>query len=701
MMKKSMLKKTLFSLLLMIFFFTAILPMAGFDTAAFAVGPGQPDIDVMLKEYVELKAGETGNLVLTFKNNSTTTSARSLYFIPDYQNDKDRIFTEIKPVTEMPVKYLTSYDGKADIEISVTVDKFAQEGFHTLPFKLKYSYSVPEPPYSVETIVEMSVDVMIKNDKRRAKLVLESDASALATAGGIFELPVTLKNDGDFVAKDIKISLKGLSQDTFSVVSGSGKYNFDSLKGKETKTLKYSLRASSSFKTGSYPLHFSLEYTDERGNAFSEEQELWIPVSGSGGTGTVFEVLEITPSKTTVKPEDVFDVTVKVKNSGAYDSGQVKITAEGTSALLPVSQNLHIVQSIRKGETKVITFKFQPHPEAQRGGVPITIKVEPVDGNDGTAISQAISVFVDAETSGVDDPKKNIPKLIIKSYSSDPTLVNAGENFTLTMQFLNTHSTREVRNIKGSFSVTEGSNETGNVFTPVGSSNTFYIDKISPQNTAEWNVTLYTIPDAKSKTYTVTISFEYEDDLGTSHTASEIIGIPVYQPSRFEVSEISLPSDTFMGQPIYTMFEMYNLGKTEIYNVKLRVEGDFDAQPKSNYFGNFESGRVEYFELNLIPMTVGQASGRIIFQYEDASGEVHEVVKEISMNVMEMMMQDDGFPVDGPIGKPGIPGMEEHPAKSFFQSVWFYVIIGVVVVAIVVVIILIARKRKKNKEFDF
>ena len=144
MMKKSMLKKTLFSLLLMIFFFTAILPMAGFDTAAFAVGPGQPDIDVMLKEYVELKAGETGNLVLTFKNNSTTTSARSLYFIPDYQNDKDRIFTEIKPVTEMPVKYLTSYDGKADIEISVTVDKFAQEGFHTLPFKLKYSYSVDD-----------------------------------------------------------------------------------------------------------------------------------------------------------------------------------------------------------------------------------------------------------------------------------------------------------------------------------------------------------------------------------------------------------------------------------------------------------------------------------------------------------------------------------------------------------------------------
>ena len=702
MMKKLMLKKTWYRLALIIFFFTAILPAAGLDTVAFAVGAGQPDIDVILKEYVELKAGETGSLTLTFKNNSTTTSARSIYFLPNYQKDSDNIFTDIRPITEMPVKYLTSYDGKIDMEISVTVDKFAAEGIYSLPFKLKYSYAVPEPPnYSAETIVEMSVNVMVKNDKRKAELVLESDGSVLAPAGGTFELPVTVRNKGDFIAKDIKVSIKDPSPDTFALVSGSGRYDIDILHGEETKTLKYLLRVSSSFKTGSYPLQFSLEYSDERGTVVNEDQKIWIPVSGSGGTGTVFEVLEITPSKTTVKPADIFDVSVKVKNSGAYDSGQVRISAEGTSVLLPVSQNLYIIQSIKKDETKVINFKFQPHPEAPRGGVPITIRVEPVDGGE-TAISQAISVFVDSDTTGGSEPGKNVPKLIIKSYSSEPTLVNAGENFNLTMQFLNTHSTREVRNIKGSFSVTESSSETGNVFTPVGSSNTFYIDKISPQKTADWNVTLYTIPDAKSKTYTMSIFFEYEDDLGTSHTATEIIGIPVYQPSRFEVSEISLPPETFIGQPVYTGFEMYNLGKTEIYNVKLRVEGDFDAQPKSNYFGNFESGRVEYYELNLIPMMPGQANGSIIFQYENASGEVHEVVKEFSMNVMEMMMPpDDGFPVDGPGGKPGIPGMEEEPSKSFFKSVWFYIILGVVVVGVVVTIILVARKRKNDKEFDF
>ena len=696
MMGKLKLKSMRYWLVLLLFLFTAILPAMGSGTVALAAGVGQPDIDVMVKDNAELKAGETGKLTLTFKNNSTTTSARSIYFLP--QNDKENIFIDVRPITEMPVKYLTSYDGKIDIELSVTVDKFAAEGIHTLPFKLKYSYAVSDPPYSQEAIEEMSVNVMVRNDRSKARLVIESDSGVVATAGGTFELPVTIRNEGDFVAKNIKLSLTGLSQDAFSVVSGSGRYDLDSLAGNQAKVLKYSLRASSSFKTGSYPLHFNLEYSDERGNVTKEDLEIWVPVSGSEGSGAIINIIDITPSQTTVKPGETVDVTVRVKNSGEYDSGQVKISADGTTALLPVSQNLHIVPSIKKGETRTITFKFQVRPDAARGGVPITIKVEPVDGLDGTVISQAISLFVDADESGGAEPGKSVPKLIIQSYSSDPTLVNAGENFNLTMRFLNTHSVREIRNIKGSFSVTAGSNESGNVFTPVGSSNTFYIEKISPRNTAEWNVTLYTIPDAKSKTYTVTISFEYEDDLGNSYTSSEIIGIPVYQPSRFEVSEISLPSDTYIGNPIYTGFEMYNLGKTEIYNVKLRVEGDFEAQPKSSYFGNFESGRVEYFELNLIPIMPGLGTGRIIFEYEDASGDIHEVVKEFSMNVMEM-----DFPVDFPIDDPGMkPGFEDQPQKSFFKSVWFYVIIGAVVVAVVVVIIIVvSRKRKKNKEFDF
>jgi len=648
----------------------------------------KPNIIATVPDNISLNAGKTGYVNVTLKNISTASSARDILFTPIYSSESP--FISITPTTELPIKQLNT-NSSTELRLSVETDKFANEGLQPLKFKLTYKNS-----RNYEITTEYTVYIKVVNYQTNCKLVLTPSGSISASAGSTFQLPLTLKNDGNLSARDVKITIKGLSQDTFTLVSGTGRTDFSRLYGNETRSLNYTLRASSSLKGGSYPITFSLVYTDEKGTVISEDQEIWIPISGSGGA--ILEVLEIKPSMTTVKPGDTFNVTVKVQNSGEYDSGQVKIMADGTSALLPVSQNLYILQNIKKGEVKNINFNFQPKPDATRGGVPITISVEPVDNKGGIAISQAISVFIDSDSTDESKEGKNVPKIIIRSYSSEPTLVKAGENFKLSMEFVNTHSTRVVRNIKGSFSVTESSSETGNVFTPVGSSNTFYVDKIDPQGTASWNVTLYTIPDAKSKTYTMNIAFEYEDDLGTQHTATEVIGIPVYQPSRFEVSEISVPPETFVGQPVYIGFEMYNLGKTDIYNVKLSVEGDFEAQPKSNYFGNFESGRVEYFELNLIPMMPGQANGRIIFQYENASGEVQEVVKEISMNVMEMMMPPDGdFPVDGP----GMPGMEEPTGKSFFKSVWFYVIVGVVVVAVVVTIILIRRKRKKDKEFEF
>ena len=77
------------------------------------------------------------------------------------------------------------------------------------------------------------------------------------------------------------------------------------------------------------------------------------------------------------------------------------------------------------------------------------------------------------------------------------------------------------------------------VFTPVGSSNTFYIDAISPKGTEDRTIRLYTIPDAKSKTYNVTVSFGYEDAEGNPYTAEKSSASPVYQPARFELSEPS------------------------------------------------------------------------------------------------------------------------------------------------------------------
>ncbi len=707
-MKKWMLKRAGTWFVLIVFLFTTVFSMTSFMLEAQAAtgddgGGGdvdtsifKPNLQVALTGYNVVEAGKVDTIHIDITNTSKTADARNIVFLPPNYSKESSPFISSKMTPVTPIDRIAKGE-TVSATISVEVDKFAVEGIYSYTFNLQYDNSWNTAGKN-DTY---KVDIKVANSKRDAdlKINISEGKSVSGVSGGTFELPLTIRNEGSFAAKEVKVSLPEELNKDFMISSGNGRYDFSAIYGNEAYEMTYIIKAASSLKSGSYPLKLKIEYLDEKdGKPKGTTQEVWIPVAGTEAGTSVLEVLEIKPSKTSVKPGESFDVTVKVKNSGDYATKQVKVSAEVGAGLMPVSQNLFIIPNLQKGETKTMVFKYQPQPDAARGSVPITIKVDSGEGEDKTSIAQAISVFIDSTSDGKPEAGKNVPKIIVKSYSSEPTLVKAGENFVLNMEFLNTHASKTVKNIKGNFIVQEGSDKTGNVFSPVDSSNTFFIDEIAPKGTTDWTLTLYTIPDAKSKTYTVTISFEYEDSEGNPYKGEELIGIPVYQPSRFEVSEFSLPPETFMGQPVFVGFEMYNMGKTDIYNVKLNVEGDFEAQPKSNYFGNFESGRTEYFEINLVPMMVGQANGKIVFQYENASGEKQELIKEISMNVMEMQMPPEGeIPVDG---KP-MPGTEEPQNKGFFGSVWFYVILGVVVVGVIVTVVLVVRKRKKDKESDF
>lgn len=656
----------------------------------------KPNLVASVASTSTLTAGLENTVTVSLKNLSDSYAAKKVLITPKYDKTSPFVSTIVK--TSTPVAEVKAGES-TDIQLAIQVDKFTESGQYPFVFTVTYANA-----WNDQTTSEQTLYLKVENRNSESKLMLQVSAADKlgSAAGGTFTIPLYLMNPSSYAAKNIKVTLTGLSQDTFVLASGSGTFSFDKLEAKGNKQINVNMKAASALKTGSYPVNFKLEYTTEKGETVTDEQQVWVPVTGKDPESEktpVIEVLEVTPSKTTVTATDTFNVTVKVKNSGDAKVDQLKVSADGTTALLPVSQNLYIVQSLTPQEVKTLTFSYQPSPDAKRGSVPIMIKVESVDAAKGISLSQAISVFVEAEDETKPEANKNVPKIIVKTYSSDPQLVKAGEKFTLNLEFLNTHSSKTIRNIKGNFTVTESSNETGNVFTPVDCSNTFYIDEISPKGTYDWTLTLYTIPDAKSKTYNVTINFEYEDDEGNPYKADEIIGIPVYQPSRFEISELQLPPDGYTGQPVYVQFQMYNLGKTDIYNVKMKVEGDFMAQPSSNYFGNFESGRQEFCELNLIPQAAGPNKGNLIITFENSSGEEQVFEKEFSMNIMEMnlgMEPGKDFPVDKPLD----PQDEATKKGGFIGSVWFFVAIGAVVLAVIIIIV-VSRKRKKSKEFEF
>ena len=127
---------------------------------------------------------------------------------------------------------------------------------------------------------------------------------------------------------------------------------------------------------------------------------------------------------------------------------------------------------------------------------------------------------------------RNKPKLIISKYNFSEKPIVAGKLSNGTDVF-NTNAHKTVQNIKiyltsdaamspeGQGTPSSG----GNVFTPVDSSNTFYIDSISPKSTVTKTITLSADVTAAAKNYTMVANFEYEDWEGNEFTAQEQIGI--------------------------------------------------------------------------------------------------------------------------------------------------------------------------------
>lgn len=215
----------------------------------------------------------------------------------------------------------------------------------------------------------------------------------------------------------------------------------------------------------------------------------------------------------------------------------------------------------------------------------------------------------------------------------------------MNVSFLNTNKSKAVQNIKVFLTVDEVTEKSGSVFTPVNSSNTFYIDHIAPKGRVEKNIVMYTVPDASPKTYTIRVNLEYEDSDGNQYNPVEYIGIPVVQQSKLETADINLPAEAFVGEMVPISFELYNMGKVTLSNLMIKMEGNFQTEDANYFIGNFDAGNTEYYETMITPTEPGLLEGNIILSYEDSNGETVEIIKDFSLNVMEMPA--DEFPPEG------------------------------------------------------
>ena len=487
-------------------------------------------------------------------------------------------------------------------------------------------------------------------------------------AGSVFPATFEVKNTGDSVAKNIKISLEGLENNNITLSDGLSTRDITRLEPGQTQYIYYNLKTQHSTKAGSYMLKLDYKFTGEKETSAPIEgnYQFAIDILKSKTRPSTLEFSNITFPTGAVGRNKTVNISFDLTNTGKYTANDVTVSAKSDDQTGLASKSVSQINSkpLKPGESRKYSFSFITTPSAETRNYPVELKVSYTDKNTTDTpyeANQIAGVFVQApkESTGEGGEKgeTSVPKLIIEEYSFEPEIIEAGKPFNMRLKLYNTSSNKAVKNIKIFLTSdvqesvsqnSENQEQTGtaassaSVFTPVDSSNTFYIASIAPGSKVEKEIKLTTVPDTAAKTYTVIANFEYEDAKAAKYTANEQIGVPVVQRAKLDVGEIIPEGEFSIGMETPLSVDFFNTGKATLYNVMVKITGDglkFDTP--TYYKGNFQPGASDNFSCNITPEFKGKKRFTLTFSFEDSTGQNQSVIRDYEFDVSDDMMGDD------------------------------------------------------------
>lgn len=664
--------------------FVMIIGMA-FGGVKVDAASNQPTIAVQEQKPVVIYSGTQNTLTFHLSNESVHV-AKNMKVIPDVS------VTNLDGFRLMNTSFSlsnTSVWAQEPIEITVeaVVDDAVAEGVY--PINLLISYENSTRDY-IEREILTYFEVRNDDAKKENVVIKETNASLLAPLKGEdITFAYKVFNGENYTAGNVKTWIDGLANNYFSFTSTSSTKTIGSLGKKIQKDVSFTYLISEDTPDGSYPYTIYLEYENEEGNRVVRTQTYNLFISGGiAGKGQISVANVRYPSSS--RQDSAFTLGFDLINTGDKPVEDLVIRMNTNSIFIPKSASVVKVEELGIGETYTFEAELVATGEDLTDrNYPVEFTYDYSDGEEMISDTQIMGIYVDAiESDG--NSGGNSPKIIISKIVSEPQIVKAGSEFDLQLDFMNTNKSKAIYNVKAYITANETTQETGNVFVPVDSSNTFYIDDIGPKDVESRSIKLFTVPDAAPKTYTLTLNFEYEDKDGNAYTATELVGIPVTQVTKLESSGFNIPPEVVVGEGLNIYFDLFNKGKAKVYNLYVEAEGNFNSDPMSKYIGNLDVGSSDYFDAYVNFYEPGPVEGVFHITYEDASGELFSIDKNFSVNVIEMTMPEWGeedFMPD--------PYEPIEPENSNMK----WMIGGLMTfLLIVIVLVVIGRRRKKKKE---
>lgn len=381
-----------------------------------------------------------------------------------------------------------------------------------------------------------------------------------------------------------------------------------------------------------------------------------------------------------------FTLRFNLKNSGTDTAKNVFIQFHSDQAFLRGNSNVLQIANIDAGSSKDVTVKMGlSSTEGPVFRIPITITSTL---SNGEKVSFEEVITVTAADLGIKAAAiVGTPRVFLKKYTLSPSSILAGDTVSLSL-YIENSSSNDVQNLKISLTAVPAESSTGGtVFSPVNSSNSFFVDRIRGKQTYTKSIDLYIDPNAAAKTYLVPVEILYEDQQGNSYAASEMISIPVLQESRLQVLSVDFSTVAPLGQPAPITAEFVNVGKVALKNLLVSIEGNFLKENASYFLASFEIGQSDYFQGFIIPQEIGLLEGKVVFKYTDNTNQEVEVEWPFQIDVQEMGMPEPFPPGPYPPDQPPREG-----TRSFL--VWLLPLLLVLAVGVVLAL----RRKKKHGE---
>ncbi len=315
-------------------------------------------------------------------------------------------------------------------------------------------------------------------------------------------------------------------------------------------------------------------------------------------------------------------------------------------------------------------------------------------------------VYDSGSSGGGGSSFKSKPKVIVSGYTFDTEKLYAGESFHLNLKLRNTSEREAVKNLQVNFS-----NEAGVVMPVSGGSNSIFIGDLAKSTGVSMNVGLQIVPDAEPKAQMLNLEITYEGTKNKQEfTEKTTIAIPVLQKTRVRTDAPVFYDDAWVGQSVSMSVQMFNMGKSSLYNCMVEVEGEGLSLEETYYAGNIASGATMRADLTVIAAVAGEIAGNVRITYEDVYGDQSQELLPFTLTVNEedaMAMAMGGAAGMG-FGTGGNAAMSTMGTtgdgageQGFFAQYWWVLVIAAGLAVLVTVVAIYKRKRARMLEDDY